>query len=341
MASHSQIKKKKLLLSVIVPFYNQKYLQKCLESIFESDYPNFEVIAINDGSTDNSLSIAKSFPCKVIDLKKNKGVANARNQGAKVAKGNILIFIDSDIVVEKDTLSKFAKVHENPEINVCDCGICPKSLTKGFAADLIAVLWSYYTLVRKHNPTFLNTMTCSIQKKVFDEIGQFDTSFEAAGGEEFEIGRIIRQHNYKIYVDTSFCIKHHFQNFWPRFKTLYNRSVVYGGLVLNRDYKLGKSHGTMNQGINSVFSMIGAPVLISPIFLPIAILPYTISFFVLIIIFQTLLDFGQTKYMIKLKGIIFFLKSIPLNYLWYLSMGLGITKAALMHYYKRIILSLG
>lgn len=149
---------------------------------------------------------------------------------------------------------------------------------------------------------------------------------------------LFRRHNYKIYVDTSFYIKHHFQDFWPRFKTLYKRSVVYGGLVLNRNYKLGKAHGTKNQGINSIFSMIGLPVLASSVFVPSVIIPHMLLFFISILVFQMVLELSQTRCIIKKKGVIFLLISIPINYLWSLSMGLGITKTALKHYSKKIIL---
>src|SRR3989338_9017223 len=100
-------------ISVIVPVYNgERYLDRCLASIFDSDYKNFEVIVVNDASTDRSLELAKKFACRVIDLEKNSGVAYARNRGADAAQGNILAFFDSDIVIEKNPLSRFARVHE-------------------------------------------------------------------------------------------------------------------------------------------------------------------------------------------------------------------------------------
>src|SRR3989344_8458689 len=108
------------MISIIVPVYNdQVFLEKCLTSIFSSDYKDFEVIVVDDHSKDNSVNIAKKFPCKIIELKTNEGVANARNQGADTAKGDILVFFDSDIMIEKDTLSKFAKAHEDSSIKVC------------------------------------------------------------------------------------------------------------------------------------------------------------------------------------------------------------------------------
>lgn len=80
-----------LLLSIIVPVYNvEKYLERCLDSILVQPFRNFELILVNDGSTDNSLSICKRYEATnnriVIVDKPNGGLSSARNAGLKVAK---------------------------------------------------------------------------------------------------------------------------------------------------------------------------------------------------------------------------------------------------------------
>ena len=84
------------MISVIIPFYNsEQTLKKCLDSVFSNKFEKFEVIAVSDCSEDNSLSIAKNYNCKIIELKENKGPGFARNIGANSASGDILLFIDS------------------------------------------------------------------------------------------------------------------------------------------------------------------------------------------------------------------------------------------------------
>ena len=86
----------------IVPVYNvENYLSECLDSLILQDYSNFEIIVVNDCSTDNSLSICKkyqaiSYQVCLIDLKENQGLSNARNVGILNAKNEYLIFLDSD-----------------------------------------------------------------------------------------------------------------------------------------------------------------------------------------------------------------------------------------------------
>lgn len=88
-------------ISIIIPVYNvEKYLRQCLESLINQTYKEIEIICVNDESPDNSLEIlneyAKSDERIVIVNKKNEGVSAARNAGLKVAKGEYIMFVDSD-----------------------------------------------------------------------------------------------------------------------------------------------------------------------------------------------------------------------------------------------------
>lgn len=99
------------LLSVIVPIYNTaEFLPECLDSILNQTYQNLEVICINDGSTDNSLSLLDEYASKdsriIIINKPNGGSSSARNAGIDIAKGDYITFVDSDDVVQLDTYEK-------------------------------------------------------------------------------------------------------------------------------------------------------------------------------------------------------------------------------------------
>ena len=88
-------------VSIIIPVYNaEKYLEECLESALNQTYSNTEIIAVNDGSTDNSLEILKKYSNKLkIISKKNGGTASALNAGIKVAKGEWIKWLASDDVL--------------------------------------------------------------------------------------------------------------------------------------------------------------------------------------------------------------------------------------------------
>lgn len=96
-------------VSVVVPIYNvENYLKECLDSLVFQTLENFEVILVNDGSTDRSYEIALDYSRKYNNFKlvsqKNSGLSSARNTGISLAKGEYLYFLDSDDYLEKNTL---------------------------------------------------------------------------------------------------------------------------------------------------------------------------------------------------------------------------------------------
>ncbi len=96
-------------ISVIVPvFDSERTLGSCLSSVFEAEYCDFEVIVVDDHSNDNSRAIARTMPCKLIELPINGGPAAARNCGAAAASGSLLFFLDADILIRPDSLGRVA-----------------------------------------------------------------------------------------------------------------------------------------------------------------------------------------------------------------------------------------
>ncbi|MBI3290943.1 glycosyltransferase family 2 protein, partial [Candidatus Falkowbacteria bacterium] len=86
-------------ISIIIPIYNAaKTLEDCLQSIFSQTFKHYEIIAVNDGSTDSSAKILEKYKNKLtLITQKNEGAASARNAGAKAARGEFIIFCDSDV----------------------------------------------------------------------------------------------------------------------------------------------------------------------------------------------------------------------------------------------------
>ncbi len=118
----------KIDVSIIIPVYNsQNYIERCLKSIIEQTYKNFEVIIIDDGSTDNSSNICNKYCKKDLRFKyfykKNGGVSSARNYGLKVSKGIFISFIDSDDYLEKDFLKILINnINLDSKIDMSICG---------------------------------------------------------------------------------------------------------------------------------------------------------------------------------------------------------------------------
>lgn len=114
------------IISVIVPVYNsERYLSNCLDSILAQVYKNFEIVLVNDGSTDKSGDICEFYSEKdrrIKYLKKNNGgVSSARNLGIKKAEGKYLTFIDADDWVEENFLGElYNTIKNNAQISICE-----------------------------------------------------------------------------------------------------------------------------------------------------------------------------------------------------------------------------
>lgn len=120
-----------MILSIVVNMYNTaKYMPKCLDSLLEQDIlpSDYEIILVNDGSTDNSLSMAKEyqnrskeselFPKIKIVNQENKGLAAARNAGVDVAEGKYLCFVDPDDYIEKNSLNELLSIMEEKNLDI-------------------------------------------------------------------------------------------------------------------------------------------------------------------------------------------------------------------------------
>ena len=112
------------VISVIIPVFNtEKYIGNCINSVIAQTLKDIEIICVNDCSADNSLEILQNFAkkdnrIKIIDLKENKGVSNARNTGIDLAQGEYIYLIDSDDWLDTNYLEEMLKKIKETKSNV-------------------------------------------------------------------------------------------------------------------------------------------------------------------------------------------------------------------------------
>lgn len=113
---------KKNFISVVIPTYNRvTFLKDAIDSVFAQTFQSFELIVVDDGSTDDMSGLLLSYGSKIKVIKKaNKGPSAARNRGVKAAKGEWIAFLDSDDVWKPDKLEKQVQfIKDNPDIKIC------------------------------------------------------------------------------------------------------------------------------------------------------------------------------------------------------------------------------
>ncbi|MCB0209224.1 MAG: glycosyltransferase family 2 protein [Anaerolineae bacterium] len=108
------------LVSVIIPVYNaEPYVAEAIESVLAQSYNHIEIIAVDDGSTDNSAAVVKRFPAVHYYTQPNAGISATRNRGIKQAQGDFLAFLDADDVWVKEKLAlQLAAFEENAHLDV-------------------------------------------------------------------------------------------------------------------------------------------------------------------------------------------------------------------------------
>lgn len=182
------------LISVIIPIYNgQDFVSECLESVIEQTYSKFEIIIVDDGSTDKSVSIIESFSSKTnisIILQKNGDVSKARNVGIENSNGELIAFLDQDDTWLNDKLEKAVEIFNS----YSDTHLVFHDITKIFpsgkthrAKDKHQIALSlnddnlFKRLVVKN---VLMPSAVVVRKESILEAGLFDTDFKTCGDYE-------------------------------------------------------------------------------------------------------------------------------------------------------------
>jgi glycosyltransferase involved in cell wall biosynthesis len=187
------------LVSVIIPNYNYaKYLSDCLNSILNQSYLNLEIILVDDGSTDNSITIAESFGNRIkIIVQDHKGVNAARNLGIKNATGTFLAFCDSDDVwlpkkIELQvnfakSSGEFGLIYSGIRIVDEDLGLIRNQDAK-YAGDCSKEFLKHPS----EAIVLLGASTSLISRELIDKVGLFDETMHGPG-EDWDFFRRIAE----------------------------------------------------------------------------------------------------------------------------------------------------
>ncbi len=187
------------LVSVIIPTYNRaNFLSEALESVFSQSCQGFEVIVVDDGSTDETSQIVSKFPQVIYIRQQHKGVASARNLGIKYAKGDLITFLDSDdLWLPKKLEYQIAFFRNHPEavaVQTEEIWIKNGKRINPKKKHLKEGGWIFHRCVKL---CLVSPSGIMLRRKVFEEIGQFDEEFPVCEDYEFWLRLSVR---YPIYL---------------------------------------------------------------------------------------------------------------------------------------------
>lgn len=175
------------LISIIISTKNSsEFLEECLRSVKKQTYKNFEIIIVDNNSTDNTKEIAKKYTDKVFNYGPERSAQ--RNFGVKQAKGKYLLIHDSDIYFNQDSIAEYVKL---AELENCDVIILPeRSIGIGYWAKVKALERSFYV-----GNDFIEAARF-FSKDIYDKIGGYDEAL--TGPEDWDLTIRLRDCGYKI-----------------------------------------------------------------------------------------------------------------------------------------------
>ena len=206
-------------VSVVIPAYNSAgHLTACLQGVLAQEYPDFEVIVVDDASTDKTSEIVRSHEgARLVSAARNLGPGAARNRGVTESRGQLLLFLDSDSIVDdRRWIAKHAAVHASHEPVVLGGGV------EGVGRGLVARADSYChwsTNIPGAQPTVttaaprlgrvsrhLVTNNMSVRRATFDLVGPFDERFRT--GEDVDFCERALRLGIPLRLEPAILVKH-------------------------------------------------------------------------------------------------------------------------------------
>lgn len=196
------------LVSVIVPVARDcSVFRECLEAIVESDYPALEILVIDDSR--DGLGIG-DFPgaVRVIRAYGGRGPARARNIGAGASRGDIFVFIDSDVVIKKNTLSSLMSTMKIKNSDGVVAILSPVTRWKNFYSEYKNIFLRYsFERLKERLPSFY-TCCAMLRKKAFLSAGGFDEKYLVPAIEDTDIGHRFARAGTRIVADVNGEVEH-------------------------------------------------------------------------------------------------------------------------------------
>ena len=186
--------------SIIVPAYNAaQTLEECLEALLEQSVPQdeYEVILVDDGSTDGTATLAQSYGVRVL-TRQHRGPAAARNAGVDEAKDEIILFTDADCAPTRKWIEEMTRPFADPEV----VGVKGTYLTRQreLVARFVQIEYEdrYHRTAQQDHIDFIDTYSAGYRRDIFLANGGFDTTFPTASVEDQELSFRLARKGYKM-----------------------------------------------------------------------------------------------------------------------------------------------
>jgi len=244
--------------SVIIPTYNSiATLIPLLESLKKQTLPDFEVILVDDGSTDGTENVVGQYDIQYHRMPERRGPAAARNYGAKLARSEWLVFTDADTLFADDTVERIDRSLQECTMDALVGTYAGKPANTGFMPRYKA-LWEALAIdgvLTAHNEKFVPYTAWAprpgvVRKEVFERLGGFNESFHGADLEDIDLGYRMAAAGYRNYFVPDIRIQHHYPaTFAKEIRSFSRRCTIW--MQMNREHGFfdASGEGTPRQAL--------------------------------------------------------------------------------------------
>ena len=306
------------VVSVVVPVFNgRRFLPRCLDAIAGSSFRRFEIIVVDDGSTDDSADIARSRGASVFSLPVQGGPGGARNRGVREARGSIVLFVDADVVIHADAIARVvAALDAQPQVAAVFGSYDDSPAEPNFVSQY-KNLYHHFTHQQGSEEAATFWAGCgAIRRDVFLASGGFDhVRYPRPSIEDIELGYRLRHLGYRIQLDKRLQGKHLKQ--WT-LRSMLRADIVYRAIPWSQ---LILSTGGIVNDLNLKRSerLCAALVVLAIALLPIVpFVPALMLAEVTAIGAMAALNHKLYRFFLNRRGIWFAGRALPLHCLYYL-----------------------
>jgi glycosyltransferase involved in cell wall biosynthesis len=318
--------------SIIIPVYNGgAQFERCLKAISGSTFSDWELIVVDDGSTDDSLALAQTFGATTLQTRGRLGPAVARNNGARVATGKYLYFVDADCEVHPDTLANIAQLFQaNPDLDAVFGSYDDAPGAPNFIAQYKNLFHHY---VHQHSSLQASTFWTgcgAIKRAQFLALDGFDTAkYERPSIEDIDLGYRLKQAGGHIRLAKHVQVKH--LKAWSLLTLLkadiFDRGLPWTRLILqNKVFMSDLNLQTHNRvSVVAVYSLL---VAVGVSFLQ----PHSLFIGVGLALLLLWLNLSLYRFFYQKRGLGFALRVIPMHWLYYFYNAISFGCGLLLHW---------
>ncbi len=233
MALHPEAGACNVAVSAIVPVHNgAATLGLCLEALRSCTAPPLEIIVVDDFSDDASRHIAVQLGCSLAVLQQRSYQARARNVGARIARAEVLLFVDADIVVDADTVEKALGALMDGEADAVVVPFRPDSPANDFCSQYKHLIMTFNQMSFSGAIRWTNTSCLMVRRRAFEQVGGFDESLPRATCEDFQFGLSLARNGARVLLEKRTAVWHH-RSFVLRELALcqLRRSIAFGRIL--------------------------------------------------------------------------------------------------------------